>query len=705
MKKHTYIYLLLLLGGLLTIHYALRYKVKPRIAGFELANNVLGGGGYVTGLLQHPSDGQVVYIRCDVAGVFKSEDGGKTWASKNNGMSKSHHHSVETITISHQRPNVLFRGSGEARDGRIFGDIHKSMDGGDTWIHVSDLINFYGNGLTRANGEKIAVDPHNPDVVIAVGYTSGVWRSDDEGIKWNYKGLADVPMGFLAINPYFPNRYYIGTLSEMPEESYLYPEGNKQTNGYGGLYFSNNLGQTWESVFSKKGADITNITFSPLNPDVFYVTIKKDGIYRTEDGGSQFTKLTNGLPVGDYTCADIDISPINPDVVYAAIERYPSNILIVEFPVYVSIDGGNHWQLVKEKYDWGKDFVGYSEHYERVEQMGWAIAKLRADRFVEGKLFLCNWFGVSVSEDSGNTWNGNYFSGIGNICLEYITVDPIDENIVYFVGADGQPAVSHDGGLTYEFFKYIDHPNNYYCSTAIALSSFQAGTVIYGITNNHERLSAIARSHDGGITNQFLLHLSQGLFVQALREDKFTPGRFYAYIDGDIEKGAGLLVSNDWGESWENLNVGLPSHIKSLPHQRFFIENELLSVVVYQTKNACGTNQLMAIDSHMPNTIYFGEPTEGLFASYDGGETWKSIGNDLPFQRSRASVLNTIVCDPNIPGVVYAGFIAEGLWSSGNYGASWEKVYPLDDSKFNASSIAIPRNESNEFLVHDKTVK
>jgi photosystem II stability/assembly factor-like uncharacterized protein len=155
----------------------------------------------------------------------------------------------------------------------------------------------------------------------------------------------------------------------------------------------------------------------------------------------------------------------------------------------------------------------------------------------------------------------------------------------------------------------------------------------------------------------------------------------------------------DWGETWTEMNLELPQHIKFLPHHMHFIENELLSVTFGQQKNVCGTNQLLCVDPHMEGVIYFGEWTEGLFRTKDGGETWQDISAGLPFHRDTTSVIIDIKADESRPGVIYAGFIREGLWKSDDYGDSWEKVFPLEDRIFNASSIAIGGFNENEIVI------
>jgi len=170
-------------------------------------------------------------------------------------------------------------------------------------------------------------------------------------------------------------------------------------------------------------------------------------------------------------------------------------------------------------------------------------------------------------------------------------------------------------------------------------------------------------------------------------------------VDGKLDQAGGLYRSKDWGESWEKLDLKLDDHIKTLPHNAEFIENELLNIVIGQRKNVVGADKLMSMDRFRKGTIYFGEWTEGIFKSEDGGETWKKIGEELPFHKDTASVLTVIKADPNREGYIYAGFIKEGLWKSVDFGNTWEKVYPLDGSTFNVNALQLGGENSNEIYI------
>src|SRR5208283_3166276 len=183
----------------------------PR-AGAQWHQSRVGGGGYITGLIADPSTPGRVWARCDVAGVFLSEDGGRSFRAMNRGMTASSNHSVESFALSPHDPRVLFRCSGEARAGRSFGFIHGSWDGGQTWRLLTEQADFIGNGEIRYLGEMIAVDPFDPKTVVAASFSRGVFASHDGGEHWTCTGLEGEPLKSLAFHPRLTNRLYVGTL-------------------------------------------------------------------------------------------------------------------------------------------------------------------------------------------------------------------------------------------------------------------------------------------------------------------------------------------------------------------------------------------------------------------------------------------------------------------------------------------------------------
>jgi photosystem II stability/assembly factor-like uncharacterized protein len=394
----------------------------------------------------------------------------------------------------------------------------------------------------------------------------------------------------------------------------------------------------------------------------------------------------------------ISSDPNNTGVFYAAVCQYPSPNNYAPLPLYKSKDHGDTWQLIKRDYQWN-EFKHFAAGYQRPEQIGWAISKFVVDNSNPAKFYLMDWFGICVSTDSCRTWDANYFKGIGNICLEMITTDPVVPGKVMFAGADIQPCVSKDGGKSYTSFPALGAEQNYYSSTVICPSRFKAGLMVYGATNSSDRLSAICLTEDGGKTCKVVLDLGKGLFVQALKEDPFNKAVFFAYIDGEVLHGAGLYKSEDWGKHWRRMNLPILDRFETLPVRKDFIEGELLAVTAYQSKNDCGTNQLLCVDPTRKNTLYFGEADKGIFMTSDGGKAWRILGKDLPFGKDTAAILNTIRADPKRPGWLYAGFIHEGLWRSKDYGQSWHKLFPPDNRVFNATAVAVGGPSGSEVYV------
>ena len=140
-------------------------------------------GGRSVAVAGHPTQPYTFFFGgAGGGGVWKTEDGGNTWVNVSDGFFKNG--SVEAIAVAESDPNVVYIGMGEAciRGNVSPGDgVYKSEDGGKTWKHV-------GLAETQTIG-RVRVHPTNPDLVYvaALGHVfgrnpeRGVFRSKDGG--------------------------------------------------------------------------------------------------------------------------------------------------------------------------------------------------------------------------------------------------------------------------------------------------------------------------------------------------------------------------------------------------------------------------------------------------------------------------------------------------------------------------------------------
>jgi photosystem II stability/assembly factor-like uncharacterized protein len=217
-------------------------------------------------------------------GVYKSEDAGKSW--KNVGLKNSEH--ISEILVHPTDPNIIYVGA----YGPVWSEggergVYKSTDGGATWANVKSVSAFTGCN-------DLVMDPRNPNVLYAAfhqrmrkvftyiggGPESAIYKTTDGGVTWKKLegGLpgGDVGRMGLAISPVNPDILY--AVVEAKEDK-------------GGIYRSTNQGASWEkrNPFYTSGNYYQEISCDPKSADRIFIT---DSYYKvSNDGGKTVSNL------------------------------------------------------------------------------------------------------------------------------------------------------------------------------------------------------------------------------------------------------------------------------------------------------------------------------------------------------------------------------------------------------------------------------
>jgi photosystem II stability/assembly factor-like uncharacterized protein len=260
-------------------------------------------------------------------GVYKSEDGGKSW--KHMGLKTSEH--VGMIVIDPRNSDVVY----VAAYGPLWSaggerGLYKTIDGGKTWKGVLTISEHTGVS-------EVHLDPRNPDVIYAVahqrrrhvwtqingGPESAVYKSKDAGANWTkiIKGLPEGDLGRigLAISPANPD--YVYAIVEA--------QGDK-----GGFYRSTNRGASWKrrSDYSTGGNYYQEIFCDPKDVDRVY---SMDTFMQvTDDGGKTFKNLGQRSRHWDDHALWID--PHNTDYYLVGCDG----------GIYESFDRGKTWKFM-----------------------------------------------------------------------------------------------------------------------------------------------------------------------------------------------------------------------------------------------------------------------------------------------------------------------------------------------------------------------
>ena len=311
-------------------------ELRWRSIGPSRAGRVLA----VTGVRGQP---EAYYFGSVGGGVWKTNDAGRTWNPIFDSQTIA---SIGAIAIAPSDSNVIYVGSGEAdmRSSISYGNgMYKSTDGGKSWAHI-------GLEDSRQIG-RVIVDPKDSNrvFVAALGHAygrnqeRGVFRSKDGGKSWQKILFKDENTGAidLAFEPGNPKAIYAAMWQTRRTPWSIYPPS------YGpgsGLYRSNDGGDHWEQVsghgLPSEGLGRVGIAFAPSNPRRIYLIVdaKEGGLYRSDNSGQSWQRVSNDKRVWGrgWYFGEVSVDPKNPDAVY-----------LPNTTAYQSLDGGKTFTAFK----------------------------------------------------------------------------------------------------------------------------------------------------------------------------------------------------------------------------------------------------------------------------------------------------------------------------------------------------------------------
>lgn len=217
------------------------------------------GGGFVDGLIYHPTEKGLLYCRTDMGGAYKWNDTRKEWDALLDWVSykESNLMGVESIALDASHPNRLYMACGTYTNSAGPNAILRSNDRGKTFKRTDVPFKMGGNENGRGNGERMAVDPNNGNIIYMGTRINGLWKSDDAAVNWNQVLSFPSSNNVAADLPYRPNSYRPkpnGTIFILFDPRYKV--AGKTTVIYAGisqkgkdnLYRSTNAGSTWLPV-------------------------------------------------------------------------------------------------------------------------------------------------------------------------------------------------------------------------------------------------------------------------------------------------------------------------------------------------------------------------------------------------------------------------------------------------------------------------
>ncbi len=673
--------------------------------------------GRIGDIVVDPSNPSVWYIGVHSGGVWKTVNAGTTWTPIFDGETS---YSIGSVALDPSNPLTIWVGTGENNSQRSvgFGDgVYKSTDGGRTWANV---------GLkASAHTGKILVDPRDSEVVYvsaigplwSSGGDRGVYKSTDGGKTWTqslkpdneWTGAYD-----LAFDPRNPDVVF-ATTWQRARRQWGFIDGGPGS----ALYRTRDGGKTWSKLsrgLPSEELGKIGLAVSPASPNTVYAIVeaanREGGFYRSVDGGQNWEKMSSTVAGPPFYYHKLYADPKAADRVYS-----------MDVRVMMTEDGGRTFRSIQGRSTHVDNHAlwidpGDTRHlllgndgglYQTFDRGAtWQfIANLPVTQFYkldvaqsESPFYLVcggtqdnnTLCGPSSTRNDHGATNADWFITVGGDGFQP-RIDPEDANVIYSEWQHGelirydrrngerveiqpQPARGEPALRWHWDSPLIVSPHSsrriYFGSQRLFRSDDRGDTwravspdLTRGLDRNRLRMMGRIWSVDAVAKNT-----STSFFgtVVALSESPLREGFLYAGTDDGV-----VAVSENGGGEWRRVES-----FPGVPDTTFVADLEA--------------------SRHGPGTVYaaFNNHKAGDFRphlqkSTDAGRTWTSIAGNLP---ERGPVW-TIVEDHVNPNLLFVG-TEFGAYFTLDGGRRWLKLGGLPTIP--VRDIAIHRKEHDLVL-------
>lgn len=562
----------------------------------------------------HPQDPDLVYVAVQGApyganeerGIYRSSDGGENWekilyVDENTGASD--------LSMDMTNPRILYaafwehrRLPWEVQSGGPGSGLWKSMDGGDTWIELED-------GLPEVMGKtSIDVSRANPDRVFAIIEADpggGVFRSDDGGDSWTntsenwtLRARAWYYMEIFA-DPTDEETVYVLNAPMMKSidgglnftrvrvphgdthDLWINPTDNAvMVNANdGGANVSFNGGDSWSTQTNQPTAQFYRVSVDNRFPYYIYGGQQDNSSVAIASRGNGGITFRDWYSVGGCESAFTAFDPDDPRFVYAGCYMG----IISEFDhqtggtrdvgVYPVLPAALQGREMKFRYNWNAPIVASPHDYSTIYHASNVIARTR-DRGMSWEVISPD---LTRDDDARQGYGGGPITneGAGGEIygtISYMVESPHEAGAIWTGSDDGLIHLTRDGGLSWvNVTPKLGLPDG--SINAIEVSPHDPATAYVAYTSYkfNDFTPHVLVTNDYGESWEDRTHgIPAEAWAKVVREDPVRPGLLYLGTE------TGMFVSFDFGANWQSLQLDLPNTpINDLTIQRR--ENDLVA--------------------------------------------------------------------------------------------------------------------------------